>query len=273
MHGGTGWPAGITIDITVAPSRGLFWGVLFIRLVIPAGMDIMPQYALNPPLERVIRAQEHLAGLRHRLAHILRQQEDAIIPQFDRNPPHGLILPLPASTFVTMRVGVLIGEVCYNLRSALDYLVFALAELDSGIKQKGTQFPIVDTPKDFAWRVKTWLKGLNSAHVAEIEVLQPYSGCNSAKILADLSNRDKHREFADIRGELLGIGHLPSDPKFSKLNKPIYRTPHPIVGEMHVKVEFAAQITFADGTPIVETLEIVALFVAETLDAFKPDFA
>ena len=42
---------------------------------------------------------------------------------------------------------------------------------------------------------------------------------------------------------------------------------------MDVKVEFAAQITFADGTPIVETLEIVALFVAETLDAFKPDFA
>jgi hypothetical protein len=41
----------------------------------------------------------------------------------------------PLAPFVTMRVGVLIGEVCYNLRSALDYLVFALAELDSGIKQ------------------------------------------------------------------------------------------------------------------------------------------
>jgi len=103
----------------------------------------MPQYALNPSLERVVRVKEHLADLGHRLAHILRQQEDAIIPQFDPNPPHRLVLPLPASTFVTMRVGVLIGEVCYNLRSSLDYLVFALAELDSGIKQKGTQFPIV----------------------------------------------------------------------------------------------------------------------------------
>jgi hypothetical protein len=36
--------------------------------------------------------------------------------------------------------------------------------------------------------------------------------------------------------------------------------------------QFPAQITFADGTPIVETLEIVALFVTETLQAFKPDF-
>jgi hypothetical protein len=239
----------------------------------PLGDHNMTPYALNPSLERVMRAKEHLADLRQRLSHILWQQENAITPQFDPNPPHRLILPLPASTFVTMRVGVLIGETCYNLRSALDYLVFALAELDSGIKQKGTQFPIVDTPKDFAWRTKTWLKGLNSAHIAEIEELQPYSGCNAAKILRDLSNRDKHREFADIKGELLGIGHLPSDPKFSKIASPIHRTPHPIAGEMDVKVEFTAQITFADGTPIVETLEIVALFVAETLEEFKSDFA
>src|SRR5262249_11398095 len=36
---------------------------------------------------------------------------------------------------------ILIGEVVYNLRAALDYLVYELAILDSGSIQDGTQFP------------------------------------------------------------------------------------------------------------------------------------
>jgi hypothetical protein len=171
-----------------------------------------------------------------------------------------------------MRIGVLIGEVCYNLRSALDYFIFALAKHDSGIPQRGTQFPIVDTEKDFIWRAKTWLKGVNSAHIAEIKMLQPYKGCNATKILRDLSNRDKHREFADIKGEYRAIGYVPGDPNFSRLPDPARRTPHPIAGGMDVKIEFAAEITFVDGTPIVETLEVVKLFVSETLEAFESEF-
>src|SRR5215467_4949511 len=125
----------------------------------------MPSHALNPSLERVVRAQEHLNDLRHRLGHILRQQENSIIPQFNPYPPYRLVLAPPPNTFVTMRIGVLIGEVCYNLRSALDYFIFALAEHDSGFKQKGTQFPIVDCPEEFARRAKTWLKGIDNTHV------------------------------------------------------------------------------------------------------------
>jgi hypothetical protein len=41
---------------------------------------------------------------------------------------------------------------------------------------------------------------------------------------------------------------------------------------MDVKIEFAAEITFVDGTPIVETLEVVKLFVSETLEAFESEF-
>jgi hypothetical protein len=38
---------------------------------------------------------------------------------------------------------------------------------------------------------------------------------------------------------------------------------------MDVKVDFASRIFFADGTPIVETLEKVKLQVADTLAAFQ----
>ncbi|HEY3619117.1 MAG TPA: hypothetical protein VGK96_20075 [Candidatus Sulfotelmatobacter sp.] len=231
----------------------------------------MTAHALNPCLERVVRAEEHLIDLRQRLTFVFQQQENAIVAQFARGSVRPTLIP-PSETFVTMRIGVLIGEICYNLRSALDYLIFALAEHDSGTKQQGTQFPIVDTIKDFRWRTKTWLKGINLAHIAEIETLQPYCGCNATKILRDLSNRDKHREFADIKGDFVAYGYIPGDPEFIRLPGPARRTPHPIHGEMDVKINFTARITFADETPIVETLEVVKLFVAETLEAFKSVF-
>jgi hypothetical protein len=84
-----------------------------------------------------------------------------------------------------MSIGIRIGEVCYNLRSALDYLIFELAKLDSCAEQSGTQFPIIDAKEDFEGRGKriflkegiNLLKGINLAHVAAIEQLQPCNGC------------------------------------------------------------------------------------------------
>jgi hypothetical protein len=41
---------------------------------------------------------------------------------------------------------------------------------------------------------------------------------------------------------------------------------------MDVKVDFTGHILFVDGMPIVETLEVVKLGVAETLEEFKSEF-
>jgi len=80
-------------------------------------------------------------------------------------------------------VSILIGEICYNLRSALDYLVYELAILDSSKRQDGTQFPIDDTPEKFSKHKRSWLKGLNSNHVAAIEKLQPRASGNPGATL------------------------------------------------------------------------------------------
>jgi hypothetical protein len=102
---------------------------------------------LNGAFERVGRTNEHLADLRQRLAELFRRQEDSIVFQFDPNPPHELKVTAVDYPRPSMRIGVLIGEISYNLRSAMDYLVFALAQHDSGSPQEFTQFPIVDKPK------------------------------------------------------------------------------------------------------------------------------
>jgi hypothetical protein len=42
--------------------------------------------------------------------------------------------------------------------------------------------------------------------------------------------------------------------------------------EVYVKLRLTTQIQLRDGTPVIETLEIVKLKISETLDAFKPEF-
>ncbi len=232
------------------------------------------KHPLDYSYERVRRAREHLIDLNVEISRTFQRQEDAAIAYFDPNPPYPLCAKLPPETFGDMRVGVLVGEICYNLRAALDYLVFQLARFDSGIEQKGTQFPIEDTPKGFRHRQKRgWLNGINPRHVAAIEGLQPYKGCDWTATLRDFSNPDKHQKLVGITGHLGITAHdSRNNPRFGTTLGMVRRTPHPIDGEVEVKLFFAHAVQFSDGTPIMETLEELCSQVSETLNAFKPEF-
>ena len=95
---------------------------------------------------------------------------------------------------------LLTSEFALHARTALDYVVFALALRDTKTEQKGTQFPINKTPVDFAQNRTGCLRHLTDEHVAMIEDFQPYKGFRHRplSVLHDLSNRDKHREYALI---------------------------------------------------------------------------
>lgn len=97
--------------------------------------------------------------------------------------------PIPA------RFPIIVGEIAYNLRASLDYLVYRLAFRDSGAIQKGTQFPIESTPQGFRGRRNRFLKGVNDAHTAMIGGLQPYNGVEWTQRLVTTSNQDKHRDL------------------------------------------------------------------------------
>jgi hypothetical protein len=136
--------------------------------------------------------------------------------------------------------------------------------------QDDTQFPIVDTKQSFESGKGRWLKGLNAAHVAAIERLQPYMGCQWTKALRDISNRDKHREFVGIGGQSEAFVYTRlKDANFDSIDTPIRRTPHPTMGYVDVKVHVTSAVQFADRTPIGEQIK---LGIADTLTAFKPEF-
>ena len=118
---------------------------------------------------------------------------DALLNLFDLTHPEESIPP---------RVAILIGEVVYNFRAALDYAVGALSRSDTPIwslrQKRRNQFPVERTAQGFDARRDTFLGGLTDAHVDAIRAYQPYAGCAWTARLADLSNRDKHNDLVVV---------------------------------------------------------------------------
>lgn len=93
------------------------------------------------------------------------------------------------------------GEIIYNLRAALDYLVFELTLMDTGAVQKDTQFPTESSKKDGFKQQSRFLKGLNAEHQAAIEARIPMDSQDdqfrSWLIMAGRSDRCK---IIDVHG-------------------------------------------------------------------------
>lgn len=222
---------------------------------------------LDGAFERVKRTEKHLVDLNVEIRAFEEAQGEFRADKLNEeqieveHAKRGEVpLPMPG------QVSILIGEIAYNLRAALDYLVYALAVLDSGVEQSGTQFPIEDTPDGFEARKKVgFLRGLNAAHIAGIERLQPYKGCDWTRLLRSLSNQDKHRH--------LTLLIRPKQMCFI-LSQTIAKT-GPDTFETYVDVQdrwAVTKVLLEDGSPIVETLQTLKSQVADTLEAFKPDF-
>ena len=107
-----------------------------------------------------------------------------------------------------LRLGVLVGDVISNLRSALDHVVYAVSfsrDPDEFRDDRSTFFPIRDDPQGFTRRRrKEWeplheIRGIPPEAQAFIEGLQPYHGDNVSEdplcVLREMSNIDKHRSI------------------------------------------------------------------------------
>jgi hypothetical protein len=109
------------------------------------------------------------------------------------------------------RLGIIVGDIAHNLRSALDHLFWQLALVHCGgnvpwteREQRRIQFPITDTPDMFAGNRAR--KFVASEHWTRIESHQPYSGpfdeahafLDPLARLRGFSNTDKHRVITPV---------------------------------------------------------------------------
>lgn len=105
--------------------------------------------------------------------------------------------PIPAA------LPAIFGEWLYNLRSALDYIVWAAAAHASGSvpppNESGLQYPIYDD--ETTWQRNLWrLKWLAPHHVEMLETMQPFRSDPDANFLGwinRLARIDRHRRFTN----------------------------------------------------------------------------
>jgi len=232
-----------------------------------------PRHGLDSAFLRVARAEEHLTDLQGRLDALAREYQYAFMPEFDPNPPYNFIvrsrIGKPAVIPVPAASAILIGEICYNLRCSLDYLVYALAFLNTNRQPTGTQFPIESNSEVFKSRRHTQLKGVGDAHGAMIERCQPYDRPNWLASLRDFNDFDKHNRFVNIKARAIITRGSFSGPATYVIRTP----PSYPDGEMKVNVSIAIEILFNNRSLITETIEEIKSGVAETLEAFKADFS
>jgi hypothetical protein len=158
--------------------------------------------SLEQPLEKLRRAETHLQQLQAEMADFMASKPYAIeIGKVDDAALFRLriLRPLPAD------LGLLIGDYTQNLRACLDYLILQLSLATNpklSLKErKETQFPIL--LKANSRELGRRLQYVPPEVVKQIEALQPYhkgdqAHQDSLAVLADLSNRDKHREITPI---------------------------------------------------------------------------
>ena len=217
----------------------------------------VPKPSLEYADARVERAKQHLIHLKRRHAIFWNRPIKEILPD-PRIPP---------------LFSILVGEIIYNQRAALDYLVFELAILDSRRIQKYTQFPIEDWPEEAAAQnklKKCWapegkhpmLRGISVSHKAILRQFQPFEGCNWTRELRELSNPDKHRRTWEVFWQIDFSPDRPHRKAKRSRSKP----------SMNMQDMFAGQILFEDRSPVIETLQVFQREVPAVLDMFRREF-
>jgi hypothetical protein len=213
---------------------------------------------------RVDRAEMHLANLKRRADRYVKANEGQAVIKVV-----GLTVSGPPTFDPPPRfLGILLGETVQNLRTALDYLVYQLAEWYSGVDlDRRTQFPIEDTPESFQGKRNSFLEGVSDEHVAILDALQPYDRPNWLTWIRELSNLDKHNVLVvapGIRGSVtIPVGR----PDEEAIAAGGFRKP----GDVGMYFKVPIYIAFGDGLPVIEQLEELKAQTRALLQLFEPE--
>jgi hypothetical protein len=225
---------------------------------------------------RLERAREHLAEVRVDADAFFAEERD-IGDRVDTLEEGALTIDL-REVDVPERLSIVAGEVIANLRSSLDYLIFALAWHDTGHRPSGNwmqklQFPTSARRRSFRRSAPKQLKGLDSGHVDMVASYLAFSGCFWVRELAELSNEDKHRHLFWLVGRV-------------SLDRPWQRRWRTAEGAIVLDTDLESfepdelfyedvthvEVALEDGRPIVATLERLTNDVEALLRHFAAQF-
>ena len=126
----------------------------------------------------------------------------AIVHEIDQDADTQAWIYRETAPDVPIEWSVSVGEILYNLRSALDHLVWQLVLANGSQPGSRTEFPIVKDPTGWEAAANRRLEGIGGGAKDRIQRLQPYTGgygldldVGSFWTLHNLCNIDKHRHL------------------------------------------------------------------------------
>lgn len=120
------------------------------------------------------------------------------------------------------RLGIILGDMLHNVRSALDHLVWQLVLWNGQTPAEGVRgnaFPFAVSNNAWKGAKKGPLRGVADQHRAIIQKVQPYKGPNGPEnsytfVLNHLSNVDKHQIVHPTLATILDPGTGPHRANF-----------------------------------------------------------
>ena len=152
---------------------------------------------LEGVLAKISRARASLQSLEADVTAFCRCQERLIISQPGPGRQSWIYRGHPQ---VPIDFSVRVGEIVYNLRSALEHLVWQLALANGKNPGKFNKFPIFRDQLKYSRAIERELKGVSPGALSRIETYQPFQrhGGPGSQLwmLNSISNIDKHKSVS-----------------------------------------------------------------------------
>ncbi len=150
---------------------------------------------------KIARADEHFDLLEREIRAFTDRDPQPIglsIPKFDAESGWFIAYAMEAEP-PPPRLGVILGDLVHDTRSALDHLVWQLVILNGATPKRSNTFPLTLTEASWENAIRNGcLQGVSKKHQAIIKRVQPNQGPNGPEdtytgVLGHLSNIDKHQ--------------------------------------------------------------------------------
>ena len=160
------------------------------------------QCALEGIRGKVRRAEDGLALLTDEMTRFCRELQESVQHEVREDRDEQVWVYRGETPNAPIEWSIRIGEILYNLRSALDHLAWQLVLANGQTPGPHTAFPIVDREPAWNSRRDRDLRGMSEPAIAQIRWLQPYGGglnlpfdVSAFLHLHTLCNIDKHRHL------------------------------------------------------------------------------
>ncbi len=248
-----------------------------------------PDSSVTGPELKIERAHYHIELLGQEVGKFFKQYYgDIIAVQCDLKTRDKVWVIAEEPTPPPLYLSTIIGDALYNLRSALDHLVYELIRANRKQPNGRSQFPIVSTNEvDYDRVAPIQVQGMDPYAAAAIKRLQPYNRSHRhnnkmLRLLNHLGNVDKHRHLhlvVPASGGWLFSNPISIDARHTihsgalKLGTEIARVSEQ---EMDVEGGFFGEVAFSDPDAFNETAYVLLIgireCVAKIVAEFRRDF-